>query len=225
MTSETTADAVCPQASAIAPCVCVTHLRVCSYRVCAYGAQGDPNGIAIDCSKQNLMDKDMPRIFNALLAPGISPVIELYAGSNMLTTIPKQLSNLTSTQFIDVSFNQITSLPSGSFNNPSKSFTINLSSNQISSITSASFNFPMATYVYIQLNQNKITSIPLGLIKSFAAQAFIDINFGSNNISSISSGSFNYAQAKTVNLDFSLNAIKTIEPGSFQGTSTLFLTD
>ena len=144
--------------------------------------------------------------------------MQLNAEKNELTKIP-DLSKFNSIRDVILTFNQIGSVPTGSFNFTSKSnFSIDLSNNQIVSISSEAFDFPNAPEVNIILLKNQITSIPLGLIKSYAVQASIYIGLAYNNISSISSGSFNYPQAKTVALDLSNNQISTIEPGSFKGT-------
>ena len=164
----------------------------------------------------------MAKVLSTLHSQG-SLLIELHAMNNSLTKMP-DLSNFNLIQLVSLGSNKITSVPTGSFNCSSKSScSINLSGNQILAISPGAFDFPNAGSFSIQLGVNKITSIPLGLIKSYAAQASITITLESNNITSISSGTFNYPPASSITLDLKSNAISTIQPGSFEGTTLILV--
>ena len=139
---------VCPPASAISPCTCA-------------GSFYNANGFSLNCASLRLSDSQLSTILNVIInSNGISPLVELDASSNELTKIPSQISRLQSITTIALSQNQITAIPTGSFNYPSApSMNMDLFSNKISSISSCAITIPNATSVKINLWSNQITSI------------------------------------------------------------------
>ena len=114
---------ICPSASSISPCKCSA-------------SSIDPNGLFINCFDFGLSDSQMSSILDVLLnSNGTSPLVHLSGSYNNLKEIPSQISKFNSIQKIDLSSNQITSIPSGAF------------------------SFSSATSVYIYLQSNQITSI------------------------------------------------------------------
>ena len=118
----------CPPSSIISPCSCNISTI-------------NQSGLAVNCTRSSLKDIKMSNILYNLLAPGVSPLTELYVGYNNLTKIPIQLSQFHWLVTIDLSWNQITSIPSGVFNlSNAAGISLDLSKNQIASIDPGTFS-------------------------------------------------------------------------------------
>ena len=189
----------CPQSAAISPCKCSKSM----------------NGININCKNQSLSDSQLSTILNVFLSPGISPVTQLDASYNKLTKIPSQIPNFTSLQFIQLNSNQITSIPSGTFNYPSTTYLmVDLSWNQIRDISSCAFNLPKIKTIQIYLYSNLIASIPYGTF-NFPTATDVSILLFSNQITSLPSDPFNYPLATQVVVYLYSNQITSIPSGAF----------
>ena len=202
---------VCPSASSISPCTCGS-------------TSIDPNGLYLNCFYLGLSDSQMSSILDVLLnSNGTSPLVELTGSYNNLKEIPSQISKFNSIQKIDLSSNQITSIPSNAFSFPSTtSVEIFFQSNQITSIPSGAFSFPKSTSVDIYLTDNQITSIPSGAF-SFPSATSVYIDLYSNQITSIPSDVLNFPNATEVDIRLKYNQITSIAPNTFsQGDNNKF---
>ena len=157
----------------------------------------DKTGLAVNCARLGLNDKQMTKILSYFLTPGVSPLIELRVNSNNLTQVPSLLSQFESIALVDLS-----------------------ASNGIAELPAASF-FSFAPSITINLNSNKLTTIPKGAL-NFPSASNIFIDFNTNQIASIAPGAFNFPIAKNIRFDLSSNKIEKIVPGTFsEGMTTI----
>lgn len=101
--SAVTSQIVCPDRTAIAPCNC--------------NDGGDNVGIELECFAKDLTDAQVSVILDTYLStPGVSPLTYLMLRANQLTRIPSQVTSLPQLDRIELNFNKITTVATGSFN-------------------------------------------------------------------------------------------------------------
>ena len=118
---------VCPPPGEIAPCSC-TDL----------GNEGLV--VQLNCRSVNLDDARASQILDTMLSwPRASPLRLLDMFNNRLTRVPSQLPKFPMLNNIDLSYNQIASIKSNTFNFSSTLSSLNLNFNPISSIQKGAF--------------------------------------------------------------------------------------
>ena len=144
---------VCPPAADLVGCTCQE-------------AWSDESGLDIDCREAKLNDARVEGLLKALLETGVSPAVTFDASKNNLTKVPDDLSKLSKLTYIDMSDNQITSIPSGAFQSSStKEIGIYLSKNRISSLSRGAFKYPAYAQIVLDLSINRISAIPAGVFE------------------------------------------------------------
>ena len=122
--------------------------------------------IVIECYKKNLNDSQMSNILDALLnyssrVPNQAR-IGIEANFNQLTKVPvliAELAQLFTHMYVYLSYNQITSISTDTFNYPNATlsvFKVTLDRNQITSVPTDAFKFLFATFIEIVLESNRI---------------------------------------------------------------------
>jgi len=140
---------VCPPAGQVSPCTCTKNY----------------NGLGIFCDSLNMNDLQMSNVLNSFLSPDVSPVVSFSAYNNLLTKIPTQISSFTQLNQVQLSGNQITSIPTGAFNfvqSTSSNFYLYLFQNKISTVQTGAFIFTSSPYnssISINLNNNQLTAM------------------------------------------------------------------
>ena len=118
---------VCPPPGKTVPCSC-TDL--------------DSEGLVVqlNCRSVNLDDAKAGQILDTMLSwPRASPLRLLDMFNNRLTRVPSQLPKFPMVNNIDLSYNQIASIKSNTFNFSSTLTSLNLNFNPISSIQKGAF--------------------------------------------------------------------------------------
>jgi len=96
----------CPARKFIYPCTC--------------GRYDESNNIYLNCNNQNLKDEETNRILDVFLNnnSGVAypPIGALGLGENHLTKVPHQIPFFSQLSDINLSSNNITTIPTGSFN-------------------------------------------------------------------------------------------------------------
>ena len=147
-----TAEVVCPSPADLRGCTCEE-------------AWMDGSGLDIKCREPKLEDSSVVKLLNALSKKNISPAVVFDAYENSLTKVPI-LSKFSKLRVINLSGNQITSIPKGAFQSKYVDYVgIELQGNGISSIKAGAFNYPSATKAQLDLGYNNLNTIPSGVFK------------------------------------------------------------
>ena len=119
---------VCPPPGKISPCSCSD-----------LGNEGLV--VQLNCVASNLDDSRASEILNTMISwPRVSPLRLLDFSRNLLTRIPKQLTQFDMLNSIALDNNQISTIESGAFNFSSETLTrLSLSSNPITTIQEGAF--------------------------------------------------------------------------------------
>ena len=200
---------VCPPASQVYPCTCTNY---------------NP-GLCIFCDSLNMNDLQMSNVLNAFLSPDVSPVVSFSAYNNLLMKIPSQIANFTQLNQVQLSGNQITSIPTGAFNfsqSTSLKFYLYLFQNKISTVQTEAFIFPPSLYnssISINLANNELTAmLPKSAIVSQSSILYFSLNLNSNKITAIPQKSLNFLSLTSgsgILLDFGYNQITSIPLNTF----------
>ena len=175
----------CPPSVSISPCTCGTSQQSVNNSLL--------NGLIVSCSSLNLNGSQLSTILSVFLSPQISsPVFQILASLNQLTHVPNQISKFAYLSNLDLSYNQITSVfPLDGLSFSSAVIDIKLNNNQITSIPSDTFNFNLTTSITVDLSYNYISSLSTNAF-TFPSSATIMNNLflQRNQISTISPGAF-----------------------------------
>ena len=125
----------------------------------------DKSGLDIKCRKPKLKDSSVVKLLGELSKTNISPTVVFDAYENSLTKVP-DLSKFSKLRVINLSGNQITSIPESAFQSKYVDYVgIELQGNGISSIKAGAFNYPSATKAQLDLGYNNLNTIPSGVFK------------------------------------------------------------
>ena len=94
----------CPPSADLSPCFCTEFFS--------------PGQASLYCVSQNLDDAKMGQILDAYLAAGasVSPLEVMYLDRNQLTRVPTQISLFPNVFYVNLDYNNIRQVASGSFN-------------------------------------------------------------------------------------------------------------
>jgi Leucine-rich repeat (LRR) protein len=130
-----------------------------------------------------------------------------------LTTIPfDSINHLSALNYLDLSNNILTNIPSNSFNGSSL-VTIDLSRNQLTNVQSNSFSG--SSLATIDLSYNQLTNVQSN---SFSGSSLATVDLSKNQLTNVQSNSFSGSSLVTV--DVSFNQITKLATDAFQSAST-----
>lgn len=171
----------------------------------------------------------------------LAHLIDLNLAHNAIPQLTSDLKKLPLLKNLDLSFNKITSIPSGIFTNRSKLQHLSLSSNKISSIEKGALD-NLTSLETLLLNRNRLTTIPKNLFLNLnnlkhleldknriraieglsfkGLEALESLSLRKNLISHLSDGAFYYL-GKIQTLDLEFNNITAVTSGWLYGMSSL----
>lgn len=190
----------------------LTDNRITSISLNAFVFPSSPD-IRIYLSRNQL--SDLPAgVFNF---PNTLQNVEIQLESNQFKTIPSAAFNFPVPKYsrVNLSSNKITSIQVNAFSFMSATYsqTINLSRNNITTIPCGTFN-SLPNDVSIILSYNQITAVP-SCAFIYPSSSAIKIYLENNIITNIAPGAFNFASADSILIALDDNQISVIPPYTF----------
>lgn len=203
-----------PGAFAGANEVVIFHARFNSIPLIPAGLFADmPSVLIMDLSNNAITEIDDEAF------AGLSDLLELDINFNQLSRISSTVfRDLTGLEDLNLRYNQISEIEDGAFSTLRSLIIFYLRNNLLTEIRAEMFGDEMASLVFFNLNENRLTSVPR--LPSRAPNLHY-IYLTGNQITEINAGDFTFSYENITNVELSENLLGVLDSAAFEVLTSL----